>query len=135
MLPWLLLAAPAFATDVLLQVLPDGGRDAFVRFTDVVPGVMQMTELPCAKAPTCRLSVTLAPAGDEWRVSVRVEAVRPRLFGPAQITIVMEPTFTVAAERMASAFQGYQEPIGGTSPQAWQMRGLHVQAYVDTAAR
>src|SRR5687768_7283498 len=123
----LALLAPAHATDVVVQYQPPVGRNAFVRFTEVQVGQERAVEVPCGKAPACRLSVTLTPQDADWRVQVRVDEVRRPLFGDERVDLVVQPTFVVASGRVASFFTGGQGPIQGTSPTVWWEQGIHLQ--------
>ncbi len=133
MLALLVLLSPAFATNVTVQYQPLVGRNAFVRFTDVVPGKQRTVEVPCGKVRACELSMTLTPVADKWRVEVRVDEIRRPFLGPKSNTLVAQPTFEVEAGQVASFFCGNLGRFSGTDPIVWWEQGVHVQAVVELA--
>jgi hypothetical protein len=129
MLPFL-LAAPALAMNVDLQYQPPDGRDVFVQFTDVEVGVERVVEVPCGKAPTCRLGVTVTPREEKWLLVVTVDEVRDPLLGREKVERVVAPTFLLGSGAVVSFFSGRQAPIPGTDPVTWSFGGIHMQAFV-----
>ena len=130
MITILALLSSAFALDVDLQVAPAQGEPVWVTFHDVTPGATQVVDLPCAQAPSCRLSVNLAPEGDQWLISVKVFEVHHPLFGEERLLPVSSPTFLAPTGQTAEMFIGSERPIPGSQPLAYQQSGLHIQARV-----
>ena len=130
MIPLLALIAPAFAIDVDLHVSPPRGQDAWVTFHGVTPGTEQTANVPCARAPSCRLAVTITPEGEQWRIAVNVSEVRRGLFGEERLSLVGQPTFVAPAEQVAVFFMGGEEGVGGSNSVAFNEKGLHIQACV-----
>lgn len=133
MLAILLFAAPALALDVDLHVAPKEGASPWVTFHDVVPGVEQSVTVPCARAPTCRLSVTVTPEGEQFRVAVNASEVRRGWLGGERTTLIGCPTFVVPGDQLAEFFVGDETPVAGTNPVAFVESGLHIQARVRVA--
>lgn len=134
MLSLLLAAAPALAFDLDLRVAPQEGTAAWVTFHDVVPGVEQSVNVACGTAPNCRLSVTVTPDGDQFRVAINVVEVRKRWLGGERTSLVGAPTFLVPQNEQAEFFVGGEVSIPGSEPVAFREVGLHIQARVSNRA-
>ena len=130
MITLLALIAPALAIDVDLHVSPPKGQDVWVTFHGVTPGTEQTVNVPCARAPSCRLSVTISPEGDQWRIAVNATEVRRGLFGGERLSLIAQPTFVAPAEQTAVFFMGGEEAVAGSDGVAFNEKGLHIQACV-----
>ncbi len=130
MIALLMLAVPALAFDVELHVAPKEGASPWVTFHDVVVGVEHVVTVPCARAPTCRLSVVVSPQGEEFRVAVHVSEVRRHWLGGERTVLVGAPNFVVPVDQLAEFFIGDEIPLAGTNPVVVTEEGLHIQARV-----
>ena len=88
----------------------------------------------CGTAPNCRLSVTVTPDGDQFRVAINVVEVRKRWLGGERTSLVGAPTFLVPQNEQAEFFVGGEVPIPGSEPVAFREVGLHIQARVSNPA-
>ena len=134
MLALLALVAPALAIDVDVHVSPPKGQDAWVTFHGVTPGTEQTVNVPCARAPSCRLAVTITPEGEQWRIAVNVSEVHRGLLGGERLALIAQPTFVAAAEQVATFFTGGELAVRASNPATFQEQGLHIQACVRTTS-
>lgn len=127
----LLTSLTASAMELDVQLASDELGALGLTFEDLPPGEPRAIEVPCAEGRTCRLTATLAAAGeDAWRVSLTLEERRRLRRGPGAYTLVAAPTFIVPTATDASLFQGGRQPIVVDDALVWLERGLRLTVRV-----